>query len=61
VLERCPFGAGELARCLELWEETVDELFTGETAELAEQPPISPAKRSPPWCAGTKAASGRFR
>jgi len=37
VLERCPFGAGELARWLELWEETVDELFTGETAELAKQ------------------------
>jgi hemoglobin len=37
VLERCPFGEAELARWLELWEETVDELFTGEVAELAKQ------------------------
>jgi hemoglobin len=37
VLDRCPFGSRELARWLELWEETVDELFTGERAELAKQ------------------------
>jgi hemoglobin len=37
VLERCPFGDAELARWLELWEETVDELFIGDVAELAKQ------------------------
>ena len=37
VLELCPFGDAELARWLELWEETVDELFTGEVAALAKQ------------------------
>jgi len=37
VLDRCPFDGRELARWLELWEETVDELFTGETAALARQ------------------------
>ena len=37
VLERTPFGAVELARWLELWEETVDELFTGEVAEHAKR------------------------
>jgi hemoglobin len=37
VLDRCPFGAPELARWLELWEETVDELFCGEVADLAKQ------------------------
>jgi hemoglobin len=37
VLELRPFGAAELARWIELWEETVDELFTGEVAELAKQ------------------------
>jgi hemoglobin len=37
VLDRCPFGAPELARWLELWEETVDELFVGDVAELAKQ------------------------
>jgi hemoglobin len=37
VLERCPFGEPELARWLELWEETVDELFVGHVAELAKQ------------------------
>src|SRR5690349_9036846 len=35
VHERCPFGGPELARWLELWEETVDELFVGDVAELA--------------------------
>ena len=35
VLDRCPFGEVELARWLELWEETVDELFVGDVAELA--------------------------
>lgn len=35
VLERCPFAGPELARWLELWEETVDELFVGPGAELA--------------------------
>ncbi len=37
VLERCPFGAPELRRWLELWEETVDELFVGPAAELAKE------------------------
>jgi hemoglobin len=37
VLERCPFGEAELQRWLELWTETVDELFTGELAEGAKQ------------------------
>src|SRR5687768_9362103 len=37
VLDRRPFGAPELGRWLELWEETVDELFTGEVAELAKR------------------------
>lgn len=37
VLDRCPFGPAELARWLELWEETVDELFVGDVAELAKQ------------------------
>src|SRR5688572_31290715 len=37
VHDRFPFGEAELARWLELWEETVDELFTGDTAELAKQ------------------------
>src|SRR3954470_20327616 len=29
VLDRFPFGEAELQRWLELWEETVDELFVG--------------------------------
>ena len=37
VLDRFPFGAGELDRWLELWRETLDELFVGEVAELAKQ------------------------
>jgi hemoglobin len=37
VLDVCPFGDVELARWLELWEETIDELFVGEVAELAKQ------------------------
>ena len=37
VLDRCPFGRAELDRWLELWEETVDELFTGDLAALAKQ------------------------
>jgi hemoglobin len=37
VLARFPFGAAELERWVELWEETVDELFTGEVAALAKQ------------------------
>jgi hemoglobin len=37
VLDRCPFGTVELARWLELWDETVDELFAGDTAETAKQ------------------------
>jgi hemoglobin len=37
VLDRCPFGAAEVARWLELWEETVDDLFFGQVAELAKQ------------------------
>ena len=37
VLDRCPFGGTELARWLELWEETVDELFDGPVATLAKE------------------------
>jgi hemoglobin len=37
VLDRFPFGERELARWLELWEETVDEHFVGAVAELAKQ------------------------
>jgi hemoglobin len=37
VLDRFAFGAAELARWLELWEETVDELYIGEIAELAKR------------------------
>ena len=35
VLDRFPFGDAELDRWLELWTETVEELFTGETATWA--------------------------
>jgi hemoglobin len=35
VLDRFPFGEAELDRWLTLWDETVDELFVGETASLA--------------------------
>ncbi len=35
VFERCPFGTAEMARWLELWQETLDELFVGPTVELA--------------------------
>ena len=35
MLDRFPFGDAELARWLELWEETVDEWFVGEIADLA--------------------------
>jgi hemoglobin len=37
VLDRHPFGAAELERWLELWDETVDELFVGDVAALAKQ------------------------
>jgi hemoglobin len=37
VLDRCPFGEEELAHWLELWGETVDELFEGEVAENAKR------------------------
>ena len=37
VLDRFPFGPDELARWLELWDETVDELFTGNTADRAKE------------------------
>ena len=37
VLERFPFGDAELDRWLTLWDETVEELFVGETADLAKQ------------------------
>jgi hemoglobin len=37
VLERCGFGARELARWLELWRETVDDLFAGANAERAKE------------------------
>jgi len=35
VFDRCPFGEREMARWLELWHETLDELFVGPTVELA--------------------------
>ena len=35
VLDRCPFGEAELSRWVELWTETVDELFVGDVADLA--------------------------
>src|SRR4051794_17665834 len=34
VLEQCGFGESELNRWLDLWSETVDELFVGEVAEF---------------------------
>ena len=37
VLDRCPFGDAELDHWVELWEETVDELFVGDVATLAKQ------------------------
>jgi hemoglobin len=37
VLDRFPFGEAELARWLELWNETVDEVFVGDVAELAKE------------------------
>jgi hemoglobin len=37
VLDRFPFGDEELNRWVELWEETVDELFVGEVADLAKR------------------------
>ena len=37
VLDLFPFGERELQRWLELWEETVDELFTGPVADAAKQ------------------------
>lgn len=37
VLDCRPFGDAEIGRWVELWDETVDELFTGEVAELAKR------------------------
>lgn len=37
VLERRPFGEAEIGRWVELWEETVDEVFEGEVAETAKR------------------------
>ncbi len=37
VLDRMPFGETEVARWLELWEETVDELYVGPTADRAKE------------------------
>jgi len=37
VLDRRRFGAGEIGRWLELWNETVDELFAGPVAEAAKE------------------------
>jgi hemoglobin len=37
VLERYPFGPAELEQWLTLWDETVDELFVGDVADLAKQ------------------------
>jgi hemoglobin len=35
VFARCPFGDREMTRWLELWHETLDDLFVGPTAEVA--------------------------
>lgn len=35
VVERIGFGDVEMARWLELWFETIDELYAGEVAQLA--------------------------
>ena len=35
VLDRCGFGSTELERWLELWNETVDDLFSGPNADRA--------------------------
>ena len=37
VLRCRPFGEAEIGRWIELWEETVDELFTGAVADLAKR------------------------
>jgi hemoglobin len=37
VLDRFGFGDAELKRWLTLWEETVDELFYGDLAQLAKE------------------------
>jgi hemoglobin len=37
VLTRGGFGSTELARWLELWDETVDELFVGDVADRAKE------------------------
>ena len=37
VLDRFPFGAAEVNRWLELWDETVDEYFVGRVAERAKE------------------------
>lgn len=37
VVERIGFGEVEMARWLELWFETLDELFAGEVADLAKE------------------------
>jgi truncated hemoglobin YjbI len=37
VLDRRRFGDGEIGRWLELWNETVDELFVGPVAEAAKE------------------------
>lgn len=37
VLDTSPFGDAEIARWLNLWAETVDELFVGPIAELAKE------------------------
>jgi len=37
VLDRVGFGDEEMQRWLELWTETVDELFVGPVAELAKE------------------------
>jgi hemoglobin len=35
LFDRRPFGEREMARWLELWHETLDDLFVGPTTELA--------------------------
>jgi hemoglobin len=37
VLDCRPFGDAEIGRWLELWQETIEELFIGEVADLAKR------------------------
>lgn len=45
VLDRCPFGDREIDRWLELWDETLDEWFVGDVAEIAKERAVACAGR----------------